>query len=97
MSQMVRKQIYIHKRQQALLKKLSELRNTSEADVIRKAIDHELQGGSTKHQSDPQAWELAYQFMLSLHAQGPLDSQPRDWSRDDLYETRLSRYDHHPD
>lgn len=97
MSQMVRKQIYIHKRQQALLKKLSQLRGTSEADLIRKAIDHELQAGSAMPQSDPNAWEHAYQFMLSLHAKGPLDGQPRDWSRDELYEARLSRYERHPD
>jgi hypothetical protein len=89
MAKKVRKQIYIHQRQQALLKKLSELRGTSEAEVIRKALDHELQGGAGKPQPDPQAWERAYQLMMGLHAQGPLESQPRDWTRNDLYEERV--------
>ena len=34
-TQMVRKQIYIQKRQEALLKRLALLRNTSEAEIIR--------------------------------------------------------------
>jgi len=97
MTQMVRKQIYIQKRQEVLLKKLSLLRGTSEAEVIRKALDQELQGGAGKPQPDPQAWEQAHQFMLELHAQGPLESQPRSWTRDELYEERLSRYDRHSD
>jgi len=97
MTQMVRKQIYIQKRQQVLLKKLSQLRGTSEAEVIRQAIDQELQGGAGKPHLNPQAWEQAYQFMLDLHAQGSLESQPRDWTRDELYEERMSRYDRHSD
>ena len=73
MAQMVRKQIYIQKQQQILLKNLSKLRGTSEAEVIRKALDHELQGGAGKPYIDPQAWEQAYNFMVSLHMQGPLE------------------------
>lgn len=97
MAQMVRKQIYIQQRQQILLKQLSKFRGKSEAEVIRMALDRELQGGPTSQQPDPQAWEQAYQFMLALRDQGSLKSQPRDWTRDELYEERLSHYDRHTD
>jgi hypothetical protein len=30
--------------------------------------------------------------MKALHAQGPLPNRQRDWTREDLYEERLSRY-----
>lgn len=93
MARMVRKQIYIQKRQQDLLKKLSDSRGTSEAEVIRNALDRELQRGAGQTRPDPRSWEQAYQFMLALHEQGPLEKQSRDWVREDLYEERLSRYD----
>jgi hypothetical protein len=95
MTQMIRKQIYIQKQQQLRLKKLSQLRGTSEAAVIRQAIDQELRRGNNKPYPDPQAWEDAYQFMRELHAQGPLESEPRRWTRDDLYQERMSRYERH--
>ena len=38
MSEMVRKQFYIHKRQQILLKRLSQARGVSEAEIVRQAI-----------------------------------------------------------
>jgi len=95
MTQMVRKQIYIHKRQQAVLRRLSKARNLSEAEIIRQAIDQQASGENTLHfRPDPQAWEKARKFMLALHAQGPLSSRRRQWKREDLYDERLSRYGH---
>ena len=44
MAQMLRKQIYIEKRQQALLKRLAKKRGVSEAEIIRQAIDREAGG-----------------------------------------------------
>jgi len=38
MSQMMRKQIYIQKRQQARLRRLARARGVSEAEVIRQSI-----------------------------------------------------------
>lgn len=93
MARMVRKQIYIQKRQQDMLKKISKSRGTSEAEVIRNALDRELQRGATTTRLDPQSWERAYQFMVALHEKGPLEKQTHDWVREDLYEERLSRYD----
>jgi hypothetical protein len=42
MTQMVRKQIYIDKRQRAQLKRAAKARGTSEAELIRQAIDVSL-------------------------------------------------------
>jgi len=46
MSDMVRKQIYLHQRQEAQLKRLARLRGLSEAEIIRQAIDREAAAGS---------------------------------------------------
>jgi hypothetical protein len=42
MSEMLRKQFYIHKRQHILLKRLSQARGVSEAEIIRQAIEREV-------------------------------------------------------
>ena len=39
---MVRKQIYIPRRQQTLIKRISETRGVSEGEVIRQAIEREI-------------------------------------------------------
>jgi hypothetical protein len=95
MATMVRKQIYIEKRQQALLKQLAKTEDISEAEIIRQAIDNRVSMGKRFIRSDFEAWERAHQFMLKLRAQGPIENQPRNWTREDIYEERLSRYDRH--
>ncbi len=93
MAQMIRKQIYIPKHQEARLKRLAKARGVSEAEIIRQAIDQQLSGGAShSFRPDPSAWEQAYQFMLSLQAKGPLPNRRRKWTREELYEERLSRY-----
>ncbi len=94
MTQMVRTQVYIQKRKRAALKRLARARGVSEAELIRQAIDQQLTSSAQPTSSDPKAWEKAHQFMLALHARGPIPNRPRTWKRDDLYEDRLSRYDH---
>ena len=93
MAQMVRKQVYIEPRHEAILKRLAQARGVSEAELIRQAIDRQVSGGQLQPtQLDPGAWEEAYQFMLALHARGALQEQARKWTREDLYEERLSRH-----
>lgn len=41
-TQLVRKQIYIHRRQQALLKQPARARGLSEAEIIRQAIHFKI-------------------------------------------------------
>jgi hypothetical protein len=52
MAQMVRKQIYIEKRQDALLKRQAKLRGVSAAELIREAIDRQI-GQPTARSAPP--------------------------------------------
>ena len=93
MTQMVRKQLYLPKRQEAQLKRMAKTRGVSQAEIIRAALDGVLRGVGTRPlQPDPEAWARARRVMLSLQAQGPLPNRRRSWTRDGLYEERLSRY-----
>jgi hypothetical protein len=90
---MMRKQIYIKKRQQILLKRLAKARGVSEAEIIRQAIDRETNSGSTlKIGRDPAALDEIVRFALGRRKHGATD-QPYRWRREDAYEERLSRYD----
>jgi len=92
MTQMIRKQIYIAKRQEQILKRLAKRRGLSEAEIIRQALDRELNLGVSRRQPrDPEAWARARRLMLSLQAQGPLPNRPRNWTREDLYKERMNR------
>lgn len=93
MSEMVLKQINISRRQQALLKRLSQQRGLSEAEIIRQAIDREASHVSPRVElSSQQAWDQAYDFIISLSARASQFHQPYQWNRDELYEGCLSRY-----
>ncbi len=93
MTQLVRKQIYILKRQEALLKRKAKTVGISEAELIRQAIDHNLEGGGQRpFRRDPEAWEKAYKFMLSRQVRGAT-TEPYRWKREDAYEERFRRYD----
>jgi hypothetical protein len=94
MSEMVRKQFYIHKRQQALLKQLSQARGVSEAEIVRQAI--ETEAGIRRSQSpqpDRAAWEEVVRFVESRHEFGS-DGKPYRWNRQDAYEDRENRFTH---
>jgi Zn-dependent peptidase ImmA (M78 family) len=89
MSQMVRKQIYIYKRQEAQLKRIAEAQGVSEAEIIRRALEQTLSSGTEKS---------------SLFEKSPLDEfielarsnkkdtgRPFKWNRQDAYEEREKR------
>jgi Ribbon-helix-helix protein, copG family len=93
MARMIRKQFYITQQQDALLKRLAKARGVSESAIVRQAIDQLADVPSTSEfHPDPEAWERALQFMLGLRDLGPLDQPATKWTRDELYEDRLSRY-----
>lgn len=94
MVQMVRKQIYIAKRQEQMLKRLARTQGLSEAEIIRQALDDRVLGGHAHRTApDPTAWAEILSFIATRRTGKPAASRPRDWKRDDLYEDRLSRYD----
>jgi hypothetical protein len=97
MTQMIRKQIYIQKDQEDRLKKIAETRGVSEAEIIRRALDVELKHAGFRLAYDDEAWARAYQFMLDLAKRGPVPQRKRDWTREELYEERMRRYDRNTD
>ena len=91
MAQMLRKQIYIPKRQQAILKRLAKARGLSEAEIIRQAIEREVAVSAARPMAgDRSALEDFIRFGLARQAS--TNSTQRTWSRDELYDERLSRY-----
>lgn len=93
MKQMVRKQIYLQKRQEELLKKWAEMLGVSESEVIRRALDSELSSAGFRFAYDREAWKRLQASMLKLNKLPPVPQKKRDWKREDLYEDRMKRYD----
>lgn len=97
MAQMVRKQIYIQKSQEDRLKRVAEARGVSEAEIIRRALESELRRAGYRLAYDDDAMKRLYQAMLDMDKKPPIAQKERNWSRDELYEERMKRYDHHTD
>jgi hypothetical protein len=95
MTQMIRKQIYIARRQQILLTRLTKARGLSESEVIRQAIEHEAAGGYTQEvEPDVDSLDKLIEFALSRRKLG-ITGEPLQWNREDIYSERLDRYGHH--
>lgn len=94
MTHMVRKQIQISRRQQALLKRLAGARGVSEAEVVRQAIDREV-GDAQPEQviSEQGAMERLIQAALQRRELG-VTGEPYQWQRADAYDERMRRFDH---
>jgi hypothetical protein len=88
---MVRKQIYIPKRQDALLKRLAKQRGVSEAEVIRQALEREVEAPAPVQNGEKaftQMQAFADERKVKLAGQG----EPVKWNRAELYEERESRW-----
>jgi len=95
MAEMVRKQFYIHKRQQVLLERLSRARGVSEAEIVRQAIERETAGTSRLPTlPDRAAWEEILSFLEARQASAldPEGAKPYLWTREDAYQERESRF-----
>jgi hypothetical protein len=89
---MVRKQFYILKRQDALLKRLSQARGLSEAEIIRQAIEREAAGAPVQPASVAlSAIDDFTRLALSKRAQGT-QGEPYRWNREEIYAERESRW-----
>jgi hypothetical protein len=87
---MIRKQIRIKPHQAAKIRRLAELRGTSEAEVIRQAVDQQI-SAETAHALplDPQAWQEARRFMLELRVDESHATRDGIDKREDLYADRM--------
>jgi hypothetical protein len=64
---LVRKQIYIYKRQQVLLKQLAKDRGLSESEIIRQSLDRDVDKAVTRSlQGSRDSWDETVAFMRSL-------------------------------
>ena len=92
MTQMIRKQVYIGKKQQALLSRLAKARGVSEAEIIRQAIEHEATSGQAQTVvTDSSALDDLVRFALSRR-EHDITEEPLRWRRDDAYAERQERH-----
>jgi hypothetical protein len=83
----IRKQIYVEPNQDVLLKRLSEEKGLSEAEIIRQAIDgYAQQARSQQRRMD--LWKKFNQRTQHLLELGPVPKKEK-LRREDLYEERL--------
>ncbi len=83
MGRMVRKQIYIEPQQEATLKRLAQQLGVTEAEMIRQAIDRQMQMFSPPRR-DIRAWQKERAFIRKLIQQGPAPGK-RTWKREELH------------
>ncbi len=86
MAQMVRKQIYLYKQQEAMLKRVAEARGVSEAEVIRQALEQALSAGI---ENATQTAKLPLDEFIELaRSNKKRTGKPYKWNRRDAYEER---------
>ncbi len=81
---MIRKQIFIDEKQNEELKRLAKKTGKSEGLLIREAVQRHLE----EEQNADALWEA----LIERWSQSPASAAPRTWTRDELYEGRLGRF-----
>ena len=90
---MVRKQIYLPRRQNQLIKRLAKQRGVSEAEVIRQALEREAEMSAPVVRDRKKALDEIITFARSLRERPELmQGEPARWNRQELYEERESRW-----
>lgn len=90
---MVRKQIYLRRRQNQLLKRLAKQRGISEAEVIRQALERETQMNRPLRGDSKSALDEIIAFARSLRERPELKlAEPLRWNRDAIYAEREQRW-----
>jgi hypothetical protein len=94
MTQLIRKQIYIEKRQDLWLKRQAKSRGISEAELIREALDRQALTPTAPRATigDP---AILAALLKSARARQKLQdgSAPYRWQRADAYEEREARFE----
>lgn len=90
---MVRKQIYLPKRQNLTLKRLAKQRGISEAEVIRQALEHEAELSVSAVINSKQALNNIVAYARSMRdRQQLLRGKPYKFKREELYDERENRW-----
>lgn len=85
-TRMVRKQVYIEPRQERQLKQVCRKTGVTEAKIIRRALDAEVEKLQSA-EGRMQAWNKERAFIESWTKKGPAKGGRR-WRRQDLYDRR---------
>ena len=98
MTTMIRRQVYLEPDRHAQIEQLAKERGTTEAAIMREAVDL-LLAGSFRLQRAQGAWEAARALMEMRAAYAVEGSQAGDrpWTRDALYDARIERHRRNPD
>ena len=90
---MIRKQVYLHRRQNLALKRLAKQRGISEAEVIRQALEHEAELTVLTAKSSKQALKNIITYARSLRKRPEfLRGEPYQFKREELYGEREDRW-----
>lgn len=90
---MVRKQIYLPRRQDILLKRLAKRRGISEAEVIRQALEREAEWSAPVVRDSRQALNRLIVYARALRKRPEfMRGKPYRFNRDELYEERENRW-----
>jgi hypothetical protein len=83
---LVRKQIYLPRRQNQLVKRLARQRGISEAEVIRQALERDEKAVTFPAQAGTAGWDEILRFVKERQAAYAGQGQPVRWNRNELYE-----------
>jgi hypothetical protein len=90
---MVRKQIYIPKGQEALLKRLARQRGVSEAEIIRQALEREVEAPAPVLRDSKKALDEIIAYARSLRNRPEFVSgEPYKFNREEIYKEREDRW-----
>jgi hypothetical protein len=89
---MVRKQVYIHRRQLLLLKRMASERGASESEIIRQALERELIGGVKRPLMGGQSALDEFIRFVTAERVDVAGRKPIVWNREDAYADREDRW-----
>lgn len=84
MSDLIRKQFYVTKNQDLLLKEKAKKLGITEAELVRQSLDAQLEKIGFPRQP-VEVWQKEREFITELMAKGYKNSK-REWKREDLYD-----------
>jgi hypothetical protein len=83
---MVRKQIYLPRKQNQLLKRLAKQRGVSEAEIIRQALERDVKAATYTVRENSAGWDEILRFVKERQAKYAGQGKPVQWNRQELYE-----------
>lgn len=85
MSDLIRKQLYITKRQESMLKNKAKEMGLTEAEIVREAIDKAAYQVEYPRKS-VEKWQEELSFINEQITKRQVNQKKRTWKREDLYD-----------